>query len=584
MSSRTAKQRGLLDGTTRAHWSRGCSPVGRHSVDALHRAARFPRSVVVIGAGVAGLSAALSLAEWGLPVTVLTSGPAGMECSSDWAQGGLAAAVGATDSPDAHAYDTLRAGAGLSDPGPVHRVTHAAPEVVARLLALGVDLQRNPDGTLSLGLEGGHRARRVVHAGGDRTGHVITAALLRAVQRSQAVRLVEHTVVTDVLVDNGQTVGVVALTRARTGTVSVVIPSAHVVIATGGAAGLFADSTNPLGSTGAGLALGLRAGAVARDLELVQFHPTALDVGVRPMPLVSEAVRGEGARLVLADGTRILDNDLDTRDKVARAVYAHTSAGRQVYLDTASTIGARFPEAFPTVTEKCLAAGVDPVRDLVPVRPAAHYHMGGLEVTATGRTTVPGLWASGEVASTGLHGANRLASNSLLEGVAYGPWIADDILTLHDLGASPAQLSRAAQAAAAAGRRRRPTRETTSPDVGRLLSEYAGVLRSEEGLRHALARLAPHCESDDRALVATLIVSGALQRAESRGGHYRTDYPPSAPLAAGGTEPVYCAEHTRARLQDATALAETYTLTGRHGAQPLVSEPPTDRLLERSMS
>ena len=523
------------------------SPVTAARPTARLRVVGGPVHPIVVGAGLAGLTTALDLAERGVPVTLVSGGRLGTECASDLAQGGLAAAVAGGDSPEAHARDTLAAGAGLCDPATVARVTAAAPGVVERLVRLGAEIERTTSGEIALGLEGGHGERRIVHAGGDASGHVFTAALIAAVRANPMVTVSEGTWVQRVLVESGRVVGVLARVRTRRGTTSVVLPSEHVVLATGGAGALFAATTNPRGSFGSGLALGLRAGALVRDLEMVQFHPTALDVGLDPMPLVSEAVRGEGAHLVLADGTRILDNDLATRDVVARAVFAHVNAGRQVYLDTAKALGEAFPHEFPTVTAACLAAGIDPTRDLVPVRPAAHYHMGGLLVDASGRTNVPGLWASGEVASTGLHGANRLASNSLLEAMAYGPWIADDISTsLRD----SADTTGVRQAAIRAARAVTPPNEASSDraETRRLMAANVGVLRDAGRLASALSVLAPGCTATDHMLVAALLTHSALLRQESRGGHYRTDF-------TGAEAPA----HTVLGFADVLHLESTHT-------------------------
>ncbi|MDO5696418.1 MAG: L-aspartate oxidase [Dermatophilus congolensis] len=521
------------------------------------RVVQAPAHPLVIGAGLAGLTVALDLAERGIPVTLVSGGPLGTDCSSDLAQGGLAAAVAAGDSPEAHALDTLAAGAGLCDPDTVARVTAAAPGVVDRLVRLGAEVERTASGVIALGLEGGHGARRIVHAGGDASGHLFTAALIAAVRANPLVTVAEGTWVDRLLTSEGGVVGALARVRTRRGTAQVVLPSRHVVLATGGLGSLFGATTNPRGSHGSGIALGIRAGAVARDLELVQFHPTALDVGLDPMPLVSEAVRGEGAHLVLADGTRILDNDLATRDIVARAVFAHVNAGRQVYLDTATALGDDFPVEFPTVTAACLAAGIDPTRELVPIRPAAHYHMGGLLTDATGRTTVPGLWASGEVASTGLHGANRLASNSLLEAIAYGPWIADDIASGLSTATGRGLQTRAVEAAAAV---ELPALAATADEARarraytrRVLDTHVGVLRDASGLTTALTMLAPGCTGADDRLVATLLALGALRREESRGGHSRTDFPALS-------EPA----HTLLSLTDAVELDHSSAQTQPH--------------------
>lgn len=308
-----------------------------------------------------------------------------------------------------------------------------------------------------------------------------------------------------------------------------------VVLATGGIGGQFAHTTNPLDSWGAGLALGLRAGARIRDLELVQFHPTALAVGTDPMPLVSEAVRGEGVPLVIEDGSPALADPLAGRDVVARGVWAALRAGHRVYLDTPATLGADTARRFPAVTASCLAAGLDPARERIPVRPAAHYHMGGLAVDARGRTDVAGLWAVGEVACTGLHGANRLASNSLLEAVATAADAAADIAA-HVAPPRPPH-------PAAVEPRETPARPTPTDRL--LLEEAAGALRDGPSLLAAAARLRPGAEHHDARLLAYLLTVAALRRTESRGAHQRSDHPHAGP-----------AEHSYVDLRDLRDVAE----------------------------
>lgn len=477
---------------------------------------------LVVGAGLAGLATALELADRGVPATVLCPWTPGEHTSSELAQGGIAAAVGDGDDPSLHAADTVRAGAGLVDPVVAATITAAGPAVIERLRAWGARFDTDEHGLLRLGLEGAHGRPRIVHAAGDGTGAVVTAAAAAAAATHPLVTIRPGTRVRRLLTSSHTIVGVQAEDAAG----PVTIAARAVVLATGGIGGLFAHTTNPLDSWGAGLALGLRAGARVRDLELVQFHPTALAVGSEPMPLVSEAVRGEGAQLVLADGSPALPDPLAGRDIVARGVWAALRAGHRVYLDTPGALGAQMPARFPAITAACRAAGLDPVREPIPVRPAAHYHMGGLVVDAAGRTDVTGLWAIGEVASTGLHGANRLASNSLLEAVAAGPALAAalaDSLADSPAGARPSP---------------RPGGEAPEAHVGRparadrlLLEEAAGVLRDGPTLRRAATALRPGAEHDDARLVAYLLAVAALRRTESRGAHLRTDHPQPGPAA-----------------------------------------------------
>lgn len=489
---------------------------------------------VVVGSGLAGLMTALELAPQ--PCILVTAGDFPGECASSWAQGGLAAAVGPDDDPDLHATDTITAGAGLCEPEVVGRIVHAGPEAVARLVALGARLDRHHDGALRLGLEGAHSRNRIVHAAGDATGAELVRAAVAAVRATPSITVLSRTpartVVTDP--DTGQVRGLVV----GDGSAARTLRTKQVVLATGGIGALFAHTTNPRGSWGSGLALGLRAGAVARDLEMVQFHPTALDVGLDPMPLISEAVRGEGAVVVTRDGRPVIENCLAPRDVVARAVWSTLESGEQVYLDATRALGERFAVRFPGISATCRAIGLDPVREPLPIRPAAHYHMGGLVVDIAGRTTVPGLWAVGEVASTGLHGANRLASNSLLEGVVCSRWVAESIR------AAIASGDTASVSDPLAGQ---PTRQAqrlprvhTSPiagsdagtgrlDVRAELSAAAGVVREHATLAKAVERLRPAADRDDAALVALLICWSAMSRSESRGAHTRADHPGRSP-------------------------------------------------------
>ncbi|HSN12784.1 MAG TPA: L-aspartate oxidase [Propionibacteriaceae bacterium] len=471
---------------------------------------------VIVGAGLAGLTVAVELAQ---RCVVLSAGPLSTGTSTGWAQGGVAAALGPDDSPDLHTADTLAAGAGLCEPEVVRAVTEAGPAAIAWLAHLGARFDREPDGTYRLGLEGAHSRRRIVHALGDRTGAELLRTVLEAARTRPSVSLWEHSVAREILVSDGQVYGVLVDTADG----PVELRTSSVVLATGGIGGLFSATTNPLSSRGQGLALAFRAGAVLRDLEMVQFHPTALDVGLDPMPLVSEAVRGEGAILVTEHGQRVLENPLAARDVVSRAEWAQLQDGHRVFLDARSAPGPRFATLFPSIAETAVAAGLDPAKDLLPVRPAAHYHMGGVQVDLDGRTTVAGLFAVGEVASTGLHGANRLASNSLLEAVVCGRRVAAQLrrMTPYAAGALPAAAPATAPLPAGPS-------DPTVERVRRILTQAAGVLRDAEGLEVALELLRDHVDTD-AGLVGYLVVRSALQREESRGGHTRTDFPHRSP-------------------------------------------------------
>ncbi|MEJ6783233.1 L-aspartate oxidase [Aminobacter sp. Piv2-1] len=500
---------------------------------------------VIVGAGIAGLMTALELAPE--PVVLLSASALGGEASSPLAQGGLAAAVGSDDTPELHLADTLAAGDGLCDEAIVRRMVEAAPAAMEKLERLGVGFDRAPDGSIALGLEAAHSRRRIVHAGGDATGRELVRALVAAVRRTPSITVLEGFAARRLIVEDGDIAGVLAVGPEG----AVTLATGRVVLATGGVGGLFRDTTNPLGCFGQGLALAARAGAELADLEFVQFHPTALDTPVRPMRLVSEAVRGEGAVLVDETGRRFLADlpgaELATRDAVARGVFRHLARGHKVFLDTRACLGSRFAARFPAIDAFCREAGIDPALDPIPVRPAAHYHMGGVAVDAEGRSSVPGLWACGEVASTGLHGANRLASNSLTEAVVGAGWAADSIRN------TPSRHSTQAETAQAS------IRPDASPVRG-IVSQALGVLRDGDGLREAASALLPLATGAgadaDPAAVGLMMAVAALGREESRGAHSRTDYPTRSAVARRSKLTLGAALKIAAKL-DLTPLARS---------------------------
>ncbi|MDI1465108.1 L-aspartate oxidase [Catellatospora sp. KI3] len=511
-----------------------------------------PTDVVVIGSGIAGLTAALHLREAGLHVTVVTKVNID-DGSTRWAQGGIAAVLDPLDTPAAHAEDTLVAGVGLCDPEAVDVLVTEGPARVRELIKMGAEFDRHPDGSLMLTREGGHHANRIIHAGGDATGAEVQRALHAAVRRDPWIRLVEHALVLDLLRDaDGRACGVTlhVLGEGTEDGVGAVLARA-VVLATGGMGQVFASTTNPVVSTGDGVALALRAGAAVTDLEFVQFHPTSLFLpGNRSaqQPLVSEALRGEGAYLVDGDGKRFMVGqhelaELAPRDVVAKGIHRQllASGTDHVYLDARHVHDVT--HRFPTITAYCLAAGVDPVHDLIPVAPAAHFASGGVRTDLSGRTSIPGLYACGEVACTGVHGANRLASNSLLEGLVFarriavdiarelppqGPVELDQVATIGGLAAADAVADTAeAVGTDTAARRAR---------LQRAMTRGAGVLRSAETLAGTAAVLtevgAPPLagrtagwEFANLLTVASALVASASLRAETRGCHWREDHP-----------------------------------------------------------
>ena len=497
---------------------------------------------VVVGTGIAGLWTAWRLASEGQAAILVTKETLA-DSASAWAQGGIAVALGPGDSPSQHAADTLAASDGLADPEAVRILTSEGPDRIYELLALGARFDRGPDGRLGFGLEAAHTRPRIIHSGGDRTGAALISCLAQVVRQHPEIELLEYTEVTSLLVEAGRVTGVMALPRGRA---RHPIFADAVVLATGGVGQLYAVTTNPKVATADGWALAHQAGVALRDLEFLQFHPTALTLpDVNPAPLISEAVRGAGAVLVDRDGRRFgLDADprgeLAPRDIVARAVAAAVAAGG-AWLDARSI--ADFSTRFPGITAMLARHGLDAARDLLPVAPALHYAMGGIQTDLEGRSTLPGLWAVGEVASTGVHGANRLASNSLLEGLVFadraGRVVADAVAGGAPKGAAANAAAGSAVTAPGAGEPddgsdeacgeiRREMRET--------MTAYVGVQRTEALLLHAeqtferLRATTPEgaWRTRNQLLVARLITQAARQRRESRGGHRRLDYPPSA--------------------------------------------------------
>lgn len=484
--------------------------------------------ILIVGAGVAGLVTALKLSP--RPVTIVTARPLGEDGSSPWAQGGMAAAVGDNDSPHLHFADTMEAGAGLVDPDAARILVDAGAEAVADLERFGVKFDRDANGELKVGREAAHCRDRIVHATGDRAGAEIMRALIVAARKANHIEIIERVVVEDLLTDDdGAVAGVLAFIVERGE--RVMMEASETILATGGLGGLYAVTTNPRPAQGHGLAFAARAGAVIRDPEFVQFHPTALDFGEDPAPLATEALRGEGAVLVNADGKPFMqkyhrDRDLAPRDVVARAVEAERKARRGAFLD-ARDIGEDFPERFPTVYAACARNNLDPRAKPMPVAPAAHYHMGGVAVDPDGRASLAGLSAVGEVASTGVHGANRLASNSLLEAVVFGARIAKrlksaPVVIRNGAGAPEDRYDLAPK----------PADPKMMMRLRKAMSKGAALIRSEKSLLTVLDTIndlnqEPLMTSGLKSALASaeLIVQGALMREESRGGHYRADFP-----------------------------------------------------------
>jgi L-aspartate oxidase len=524
--------------------------------------------VVVVGSGIAGLTAALEARRAGRVLLVTKSYVS--HGATAWAQGGIAAALHPLDSPEQHLRDTLTAGAGLSDPDAVRVMVSEGPDRVRELIALGAQFDMK-DGELSMTREGGHLRRRVIHAA-DATGAEVERALVDAVRSAPEIELIEHALVLDLLLSTpGRNGGEAA--RACGLSLHVLGEGSHdgvgavraraVVLATGGMGQVFAATTNPSVSTGDGVAVALRAGAVVQDLEFVQFHPTALhltDQVGQQQPLISEAMRGEGAVLIDRRGRRIMQGvhplaDLAPRDVVAKTmsrVMAQEGVDH-LFLDARALGAEKLLEHFPTIVARCREEGIDPVVEPIPVSPAAHYASGGVRTDLDGRTSIPGLFACGETACTGVHGANRLASNSLLEGLVFAERICEVLATDLPPHAEPARTQTHAGLVDAAAR----------SDIARAMTEGAGVLRNAESLATTAKALAvieeqapatqagpASWEATNLLTVAAVLVHAAAMREETRGGHWREDFPEPRPEWLG---------HIHSRLAADGRLESAYT-------------------------
>lgn len=472
---------------------------------------------VIIGGGLAGFSIALSLAP--KPAIILGRAMSTGKTSSELAQGGIATAIGGDDDVAFHAQDTLAAGAGLCDETMVRLITSEGPSAIEQLAMWGVAFDRADDGALKLGLEGAHGHRRIVHANGDSTGASVMQALVARVKATPSITVIEDADVQAVQTDDRGVCGVVFIKDNNVCRIA----TRRVVLATGSSCALWRHATVPTVSWGHGLMIAAHAGARLRDLEFVQFHPTALDNGLDPMPLISEALRGEGARLVNDTGETFI-GELQPRDIVARAIWAQLEMDRKVYIDARHI--AYFRNHFPTILDSCLKSGLNPQEDLIPVRPVAHYHMGGIATDAQGQTNVEGLFACGEAACTGLHGANRLASNSLLEAVVMGCRIAK---VFH------AQIKTETRVSVDEKAVLWPNAPEKAEDILRvrsLMTAHVGLRRSQKGLEQALDFLSAIEKTSCHAQVGLMVTKAALARQESRGAHDRRDYPDTSPEQA----------------------------------------------------
>lgn len=486
--------------------------------------------VLIVGGGLAGLFCALKLAP--RPVTILAAAPIGHGASSAWAQAGIAAAVSQGDTVAKHVADTLAAGAGIVDEKIATLMASEASDRILDLLKYGVPFDRDLEGKLVTSREAAHSENRIVRVKGDMAGRAIMEALVDAVRNTPSIRVLENYVVEEITTQGKSVTGLIARPDAGKSIKRVSFSARAVVMAAGGSGHLFEITTNPAQARGGGCGMAARAGAVIADPEFIQFHPTAINVGKDPAPLATEALRGEGCTLHNEAGERFMleiDSaaEMAPRDIVARGIFAEVMAGRGAFLDCTKAVGNHFADAFPTVYGYCQEAGIDPAKERIPVHPAAHYHMGGILTDADGRSTLNGLWACGETTSTGAHGANRLASNSLLEAVVFAARIANDIGgLLPDTKTSPSKEK------LDAGHGIESQDDIAAMQKLRhIMSSKVGVIRSGEGLREAVIAIdelerANHSHRFANTLTtAKLVAIAALGREESRGSHFRTDFP-----------------------------------------------------------
>lgn len=493
--------------------------------------------VIIVGAGLGALYAALKLAP--RPVLVISPEHLGEGASSAWAQGGVAAAMAKGDTPTSHAVDTVNAGAGTVDPEIARMVTAEAAQHILDLTTLGTPFDRDAEGGYVMSREAAHSAARVVRVKGDQAGREIMQSLIGAVRQTPSVQVAEGVLASGLEVRNGTATGV-WLEKSGEPSGRVLVRAPAILLAGGGSGGLFAVTTNPPRIRGQVIGMAARAGARIADPEFVQFHPTAIATGEDPAPLATEALRGEGAVLVNNRGERFMlavhpDAELAPRDIVARAVYLERQEGRAPVLDTRDALGAEVLARFPAVAEACARAGIDPSQQPIPVAPAAHYHMGGIETDAQGRASLDNLWICGEASSTGLHGANRLASNGLLEALVYARicalGIAEKLGRIHEAPDVTLEFPHGGEV----------VDEGAVTRLRQAMTDGVGVVRTATGLRKALAMIAgieaanPQEAMRNMTATATLIAAAALMREESRGGHYRSDFPQADPAHAERT-------------------------------------------------
>ena len=500
----------------------------------------YTPDVVIVGGGVAGLTVALNLAP--RKVCVITKSSLGVNTSSSWSQAGIAASIDKDDSNQQHLDDTLKTAKGLANETVVKKIVSESASVIKDLENIGVQFDKNPDGSFNLGLEGAHSHKRIVGSKGDSSGIEIMRGLINEVEKSEHITVLENVSIDSIMHEDNTIYGVIGrFTNNNIPNNHVVIQSNHIVLATGGLGGIFANTTNPRSSYGEGIALAAQVGATLSDMEFVQFHPTGLDFGLDPTPLATEAIRGAGAHLVNQNNERFMlgvhpEVELAPRDIIAQNIFQQLDQGNSVFLDCRNNIGGDFETRFPQVHSYCVKAEIDPAKDLMPIIPVAHYHIGGVKTDLTGRTSVEGLWCCGEVAATGVHGANRLASNSLLEALVFGKIVAEEI-NKHPFKqqsdvVSSSFIKTYKEKTRSKIRARKfiwQLRSTMMRNLGIVRNQasiFKGlteIIRIERESRGLSAKL------NDMILVSKFIIVGAMKRAESRGCHLRFDYPNEDP-------------------------------------------------------
>ena len=489
--------------------------------------------VVIVGGGVAGLTTALNLAP--RKVCIITKSTLGVNTSSMWAQGGIAAAVGINDSVKSHIEDTVATAKGLADENVIVKVVNEAKNIINDLESFGVNFDKNDDGSFDLGLEAAHSSNRIVRSKGDSSGIEIMRGLIEKVHDSNNITVLENVSIDSIMSENNTIHGVIGrLAQDNIPDNQVIIECSNVVLATGGLGGIFANTTNPRSSYGEGIALAAQAGAVLTDMEFIQFHPTGLDFGLDPTPLATEAIRGDGAYLVNQNEERFMlgvhpENELAPRDLVAQNLFKQIEEGNSVFLDCRK-VSSEFETKYPQVASYCQAAGLNPKKDLLPILPVAHYHIGGVKTDLEGKTSIEGLWCCGEVAATGIHGANRLASNSLLESMVFGRIVAKNINSL-----PIKRVNKINPDFIRMHKEKTKNRIRAKKYIWQLRSSMMrniGIVRNHSSIvrgLHDILKIERESKGlsaklNDMILVSKFIIIGAYLRKESRGCHLRSDY------------------------------------------------------------